>query len=152
MFERVLIRVALACNDPSNGAFAEQLDGLNVGPNMHFDGLHERAPRLRYIVGTEREMPIVRAISIAGRHFPVSNYRPWFGNWCCDAFDMEGRYVLELLNWPRLRKWFDMSEGESRLFNYWKAAGVWKDEDLPLISKDFERLHPPQGDDRGPHG
>jgi hypothetical protein len=138
MFEHERIPISLACNDPRNGSFSEELYGLEIGENMHFDCRYgDWGPRLRYLVNDDPGKQLIRAISIAGKHFPVSDYKPWQGNWCWDGFNMEGRYVLELLNWPRLRKWFDVSRGETRLFNWWKAGEPWSDMDLRLIGKRF---------------
>lgn len=138
MFEHVRIPISLCCNNPDNGHFAEELYALEIGPNMYFGPrFGDWGPRVRYLVNEQPGTPLVRAVSISGKHFPVSNYHPWQGNWCWDGFQMEGRYVLELLNWPRLRKWFDVERGESRLFNWWKDGQPWKDDDLRLISKSF---------------
>lgn len=140
MFEHERIPIALCCNDPDNGNFAEQLAGFEVGYNMKFECRYgDWEPRLRYVVNASPTRPLIRAIALAGRHFPVTSYKPWWGNWCWDLVHMEGRYVLELLNWPRLHKWFDVSEGEHRLFNWWKAGREWSDQDLRLIGKNFDR-------------
>lgn len=134
MFEHIRIPVMLCCNDPDNGNFAEQLAGFEVGENMHFEcKFWGWEPRLRYVYRDQ----LMTAISIAGKHFPITNHRSWVGNWCWDRVHMEGRHVLDLLNWPRLRKWYDISEGETRLFNWWKAGQTWTDQDLRLISKSF---------------
>lgn len=138
MFENERIPVYLACNDPDNGAFAEQLWALKVGENMSFECRYaDWAPRLRYIVNPNPGTKLVCGIVIAGKRFPVEGHRPWHGNWCWDAVAMRGADVLTLLNWPRLRKWFDVEEGETRLFNWWKAGQTWTDSDLRLIGKRF---------------
>lgn len=136
MFEHARIRIMLCCNDPRNGIFAHRLSGLEIGPNMSFMATawyESREPRMRWI---EKD-GVTHAIAIAGKHFPIVGYRSWVGNWCWDMAVMEGRTVLELLNWPRLRRFFDITEGETRLFNWWKAGQPWKDDDLRLISKTF---------------
>jgi hypothetical protein len=139
MFEHVLIPIHLCCNDPRNGNFSEQLAGFEIGDNMKFECRYgDWEPRLRYVVDPNPGRALIRAIALAGKHFPVTDYHPWYGNWCWDAFKMEGRYVLELLNWPRLRKWFDISEAEQRLFNWWQVGEKWTDDDLRLISKVFK--------------
>ena len=146
MFERERIPVHLCCNDPDNGHFSERVWSLQIGYNMEFESrtwISWRqgpwGPRMRYLVDGDPSRPLIRAVSIAGRHFPVVYYKPWYGNWCWDLVHMPGAAVLELLNWPKFRKWFDITEGESRLFNYWKAGGEWKDQDLRLIGKNFDR-------------
>lgn len=129
MFEREEIQVDLCCNYPRNGLFAGQLWALKVGPNMEFGSKFiDWGPRLRFLDGR---------IAIAGKHFPITCYREWVGNWCWDAVRIEGRYVLELLNWPRLRRWFDLELAETRLFNFWESGGTWTDSDLRLIGKEF---------------
>lgn len=132
MFEHEQIPVHLCCNDPDNGNFAGQLWGIEIADNMEFScKFLDWGPRLRYVWGDSPR------IVLAGKHFPITYHKEWYGNWCWDLVKMEGRYVLELLNWPRLRRWFDMEAGEMRLFNWWEAGQAWKDDDLRLISKRF---------------
>lgn len=136
MFSRELIAVHLCCNDPDNGNFAGRLYALEVGPNMEFGSKvwpPSACPRLRYII----EDGTTIGVAIAGKHFPITFIKNWYGNWCWDLVKMEGRYVLDLLNWPRLRRWFEIEEAEVRLFNWWKAGREWTDQDLRLIGKVF---------------
>lgn len=132
MFERELIQVMLCCNDPDNGLFDGRLSGLEIGPNMKFSSTQWTGPAIRW-VGTN-------GMRIAGKTFNFDGYRNWVGNWCWDCVTMRGDEVLKLLNWPRFRHFFDIDEGEERLFNWFKAGGEWKDDDLRLIGKDFDRL------------
>src|SRR5690606_2817915 len=81
MFEREEIQVDLYCNYPRNGLFAGQLWALKVGPNMEFGSKFiDWGPRLRFLDGR---------IAIAGKHFPITCYREWVGNWCWDAVRIE---------------------------------------------------------------
>lgn len=132
MFEHVQIPVHLCCNDPDSGNFAGELWGLEIGGNLEFSGHYiDWGPRLRYVWGDKPR------IVLAGKHFPITYHKEWYGNWCWDLVKMEGQHVIELLNWPRLRKWFDLESGEARLFNWWHAGKRWTDNDLRLISKSF---------------
>lgn len=134
MFEREEIQVDLYCNQPRNGRFAGHVWALKVGPNMEFESKFLYwGPKLRFLDRSSG------GIAIAGKHFPITHHNSWVGNWCWEAVRMEGRYVLELLNWPRFRRWFDLEEAEVRLFNYWRAGGTWKDSDLRLLGKEFAR-------------
>lgn len=136
MFENIRIPVMLCCNDPDNGNFADRLSALEIGPNMSFHSTayyESREARMRWLTKDH----VTHGIAIAGKHFPIVGYRSWVGNWCWDMAMMEGRTVLELLNWPRLRRFFEISEAEQRLFNWWKAGQQWTDQDLRLISKSF---------------
>ena len=139
MFERELIRVMLCCNDPDNGIFDGHLSALEIGPNMSFSSTQWKGPRLAYLGGDGRTFGHAR-VRIAGKVFPICGYRNWVGNWCWDCVTMRGETVIELLNWPRFSQFFDIDEGEERLFNWFKARRPWSDNDLRLIGKDFDRL------------
>lgn len=146
MFEAVPIPVHLCCNDPDNGAFAERVWSLEIGPNMEFESRFWQSwkagpwgPRMRYITNENPGTPLIRAVAIAGRHFPVTHYKPWYGNWCWDLVHMRGDAVIELLNWAKFRKWFSLTSGETRLFNWYQADQPFSDQDLRLISNDFDR-------------
>src|SRR5262245_32405026 len=132
MFENELIRVLLCCNDPDNGQCDGRLSAVEIGPNMAFDARQWVGPRFAWI-GANR-------FRIAGKQFAFVNYKNWYGNWCWDGVTMRGSEVLRLLNWPRFRVFFDVGEGEERLFNWFRAERPWTDHDLRLIGKDFDRL------------
>lgn len=140
MFEAEPVPVHLCCNDPDNGNFSGRVWSLQVGFNMEFESRTwiswkqgPWGPAMRYIWGDRKR------VVIAGRHFPITFHKEWYGNWCWDLVHMPGAAVVELLNWPKFRKWFDITEGETRLFNWWKAGGEWKDDDIRLIGKNFDR-------------
>lgn len=137
MFEHERFQIMLCCNDHRNGIFAHRLSALEIGPNMTFESTRwyeSQQPRMRWLMMKEGG---TYGIAIAGKHFPIVGYRSWVGNWCWDMAVMEGCTVLELLNWPRLRRFFDVTEAESRLFNWWKSGQPWTDSDLRLIGKKF---------------
>lgn len=129
MFENVSIDVMLCCNNPDNGIFDGKLRALEIGPNMSFYAIQWEGRRIALLDN---------AIRISGKRFPVNGFREWVGNWCWDCVTMRGSTVLELLNWPRFRKFFEVDEAETRLFNWFKAGRTWTDDDLRLISKEFE--------------
>jgi hypothetical protein len=140
MFEHEQIPVHLCCNDPDNGNFSGRVWSMEIGPNMEFESRRwwsfQRGPWgpcLRYLWGDRPR------IVIAGRHFPITFHKEWYGNWCWDLVHMPGEAVLELLNWAKFRKWFTCSCGETRLFNWYANGQQFTDQDLRLIGKNFER-------------
>lgn len=144
MFEKQPVKVHLCCNNPDNGIFAERVWTIQIGENLELDSKTwisnvqgPWGPRLRYITDANPGRPLVKAVAIAGRHFPVTHYKPWYGNWCWDLVHMPGRAVIDLLNWPQVRKWFSPSEGETRLFNLFNSGGEWSDQDVRLLCKEF---------------
>lgn len=133
MFEQHPVMVHLCCNDPDNGLFAHRVAALEIGPNMHLVAADwYRPPRMRFLDNNK--------ISISGMHFSITWYKQWYGNWCWDAVKMPGRDVVRLLNMIARRKNFDIEEGEHRLFNKFRSGSEWSDDDVRLISKDFEGL------------
>lgn len=144
MFEALPIPVHLCCNDPDNGAFTERVWSMEIGENLELESRFWLSwkqgpwgPRMRYVTNAEPGTPLIRAVTIGGKHFPVTHYKPWYGNWCWDLVHMRGDVVLELLNWPRLHKWFACSTGEVRCFNWWDSGHEWTDSDIRLIAKQF---------------
>lgn len=132
MFERIRIPVEMCCNDPKNGLFTNRVAGIDVGSNMTFEA-KGREPALRHISRAGK----TERIAIAGKQFPILGWKEWTGNWCWNRYWLCGNSVLVLLNWPRLRKTFDLTEGEDRLRNWWESGRTWTDDDLRLISKRF---------------
>lgn len=116
--------------------FDFSVDALKVGSNMdleiHF--LHW-APRLRYLWNDDRRSG---RIVFARKHFPFLQHKQWVGNWCWDRIWMRGPVVIDLLNWLRPKGWFDVSEAEDRLFNWWKGGYAWKNSDIRLLAKEFD--------------
>jgi hypothetical protein len=144
MFEKQPVKVHLCCNDPDNGNFADRVWTIHIGENLELESKFwisfkqgPWGPRMRYITDANPGRPLIKAVAIAGRHFPVTYYKPWFGNWCWDLVHMPGCAVIELLNWPKMHKWFSPAEAEQRLFNLWESGGQWSDQDVRLLCKEF---------------
>lgn len=107
----------LCCNDPHNGSPTGRVTAIEVQTKDSSLELESRfwdwGPKLFHGDGF---------IRIGGKKVRITSYRTWAGNWCWDAVRANSEDVVSLLNWPKFRKWFDVTEGPERLFNMYREG------------------------------
>lgn len=116
------------CNDYRNGIFEEKVSAIDVAGGLRLGCRYaDWSPRMRVKNGK---------VFIARKGFPYLYYKEWHGNWCWDLTHLYGADVLMLLNWLKQKDWFDVEEGETRMFNVWKnKSASFLDSDLPIFEK-----------------
>jgi hypothetical protein len=125
------IRVDIACNNPDNGLFWGRVAQIALPDQL----LELTAKQWR--ITTPRGCPTMSeitnaagrlvAIKLAGKHWPVTRSREWYGNWCWNAYWMTDQTARQFFVWLHGRRLFNCETGETRLFNCWKAP-----DQLPL--------------------
>jgi hypothetical protein len=106
-----LTRIDVACNDPDNGNFAGRavrIDyrGNELEPDDWFKGY-------AFTVDVTRSR-----FRIHRRWYAFERSKPWYGNWCWDAFWMHPREAKRLLRDLRTSGRWDCTSGLVRFGNW----------------------------------
>lgn len=121
---RVMIEVA--CNDPDNGLFAGRAEQIQVG--CEFIELEPRRRAPRFVeVGTGFRM--------AGKVWHSTGSKYGIGNWCWNGYWMEIPEAVRFFAWLHQRQLFDLSCGETRLFNRWRIERPFDQDDLAFLDR-----------------
>jgi hypothetical protein len=120
-------RIDIACNDPDNGLFAHRAEQIHVGDNlMEFEARREPAPRFI-------ETPT--GFRMAGKNWPTQGCKAWVGNWCWNGYWLDIPVAVDFFVWLQGRKLFDLSCGETRLFNMWRLVRGWDADDRAFLDR-----------------
>jgi hypothetical protein len=117
------VRLDICCNDPANGIFDGRAAAIQLA-DLELAASDMRGPKMRDEGGE---------IIIAGKHFAYDRCKEWFGNWCWNAYWMPLERAVDFLLWARRRGFWDVEQGEERIFNLWKHP----DPTLLSGSRDF---------------
>ena len=104
----------ICCNDPDNGLFVGRAAAIEIGNRISFE--------CRYIDWSPKLTEGDGFIRIGGRKLQCFQSREWYGNWCWNVYLCRSDEVEALVNWPKFRKWFDISEAHPRVFDAYKAG------------------------------
>jgi hypothetical protein len=114
--KRNAVMIDIACNDPDNGLFAGRAEMIEIGTD--FIELEVRGAPPRFIddgAGTSN------LIYLAGKRWPVIGGKYSVGNWCWNGYWMEIPVAVDFLVWLHGRRLFNLTCGETRIFNMWKS-------------------------------
>lgn len=98
--------VHVCCNDWKNGAFTGKVSSIEIGSTTLECRFSNWEPRI-----TEG----ADFIRIGGKKLRCSGATYSVGNWCWNAYRCHDADVLALINWPKFRKWFQMTEAPERV-------------------------------------
>lgn len=128
-----LVSISLCCNNPDNGMFVEQIYRIEIGRDiltLESNNFPASGPRLNYdfkndgAYGSVRGFgadPVTGRIKVSRRWFPVWGYKYGWGNWCWDLVLMTTDTTIDLLNYLKELKAFQIDSGETRWCNYFEA-------------------------------
>lgn len=103
----------VCCNDWRNGIFTGKVSAIEVASlNLECRFL-DWQPRI-----TEGD----GFIRIGGRKLRCSGSKYGIGNWCWNGYKCDAEDVLALLNWPKFRTWFDLTEAPEKVFDAYRAG------------------------------
>jgi hypothetical protein len=118
---RAAIRLDVLCNNPDNGLFAYQAEGLQVttwdGEDIEFTCQRVRAPRFVEVSGGFRFMRVKWSILYS---------REWFGNWCWNAYWLTPEDIMRLLARVKASRAFSCDQGPTALFGNWNDDAEFK--------------------------
>ena len=60
------------------------------------------------------------AIRIAGKRWDIVSSNDWVGNWCWNRYFLRTERAADLLIWLNARRLFNLTCGDSRLFDAWR--------------------------------
>lgn len=122
---RVMIDVA--CNDPDNGVFAGRAEQIQIGYDfIELEARREPSPRFR-----ERYNGFV----LAGKFWPTHGSKDWVGNWCWNGYWMAIPDAVQFLAWLHQRRLYDLTSGETRIFNVWKVPEPFDQSTRDLLDR-----------------
>lgn len=107
------IRLELACNDPDNGVFAGMVYAVQVCDLELRSKALDWGPRLTVGDGY---------IRIGGMKLRCTGSKDWYGNWCWNAYYCDVPDVERLLNWEKFRKWFDVEQSPTAVYDKYRGG------------------------------
>lgn len=121
----------LCCNDPSNGLPLNKVCSIEINDCLELE--------CRYSDWSPSLSGDKDFIRIGGYKLICAGYRTWVGNWCWDGCYVRLSDLFRFFNSYRVRKWFDCTSGEQRLFNLWDSGGKFDIRDLGGTVRLFDK-------------
>ena len=129
----IRVPVMLCVNDADNGMHTGTVSAIEID---NCDTLHLYCTDMREPVCDIDDENCPTRLKLSRRWFPIRSYAVYVGNWCWDCAWMDFDVAVDLLAYLQSMKHgdgspkWDCEDGESRLFDKWKAGEPITREDL----------------------
>lgn len=113
---RMLTRIDFACNDPDCGDFAGRVLRIDYrGNELEADDWDKG---YAFTVDAQRNR-----VRIHRRWYQAQSYKPWYGNWCWDAYWFKPREAKRLLRNLRASGRWSCTSGMVRFSEWFDSSG-----------------------------
>ena len=122
--KRMLTRIDFACNDPDNGGFAGRVVRIDYrGNELEAD---DWDTGYAFTVDATRNR-----VRIHRRWYQAQSYKPWYGNWCWDAYWFKPREAKRLLRSLKTSGRWSCTSGMVRFSEWFESSGSQRADATP---------------------